>query len=311
VFRREDSPYTFHQLPSGALANSEAQLVLGAGAVVSLDRLQKEIAELSVKYDRLVIDPQAMIIDPKDIEFERGGLKDEIASTAQGVGAATARKVLRGKEFNVRLARDIPLLKHYIVDTVEFFGNALNQGKRIMLEGTQGTLLSIHHGFYPHVTSRVTTAPGCLAEAGLPASAVRKVVMVCRTYPIRVGNTDAGNTSGHMEMEIDLKTIASRSGIDLDELATTERTSTTNRDRRIAEFDWLSFRRALILNGPTDIALTFVDYLSKANRKAFRFDQLTAETQQFIEEIEQVSRVPVSLISTQFSERNIIDRRKW
>jgi len=66
-----------------------------------------------------------------------------------------------------------------------------------------------------------------------------------------------------------------------------------------------------MLNGPTDIALTFVDYLSKENRKARRFEQLTEATLQFIEEIERVAGVPVNLISTRFDWRNIIDRRVW
>jgi adenylosuccinate synthase len=66
-----------------------------------------------------------------------------------------------------------------------------------------------------------------------------------------------------------------------------------------------------VLNGPTDIALTFVDYLSKENRKARRFEQLTEGTLEFIEEVERVSGVTVSLISTRFDWRNIIDRRSW
>ena len=50
VFRRNDSPYTFHQLPSGALANGDATLVLGVGSVIGLDRLQREIADLAVDF---------------------------------------------------------------------------------------------------------------------------------------------------------------------------------------------------------------------------------------------------------------------
>jgi adenylosuccinate synthase len=65
------------------------------------------------------------------------------------------------------------------------------------------------------------------------------------------------------------------------------------------------------LNGPTDIALTFVDYLDIKNREAFRFDQLTNETLRFIEEVERVSGQPVTLISTKFNWRNVIDRRSW
>jgi adenylosuccinate synthase len=66
-----------------------------------------------------------------------------------------------------------------------------------------------------------------------------------------------------------------------------------------------------MLNDPTGIALMFVDYLRKANRGAFRFDQLTLEAMRFNEEVERVSGVPVSLISTDFNWRNIIDRRSW
>jgi adenylosuccinate synthase len=97
----------------------------------------------------------------------------------------------------------------------------------------------------------------------------------------------------------------------LEELEKTERTSTTNRERRIAEFDWSLLRRASSLNGPTDIALTFADYLSIKNRAARRFEQLSEPTIHFIEEIERVASAPVSLIATRFNFRSIIDRRNW
>ena len=70
-------------------------------------------------------------------------------------------------------------------------------------------------------------------------------------------------------------------------------------------------KRACQLNGPTDIALTFADYLSKVNSKAKRFDQLDKTTINFIEEIERVTGARVSLIATGFSSRSIIDRRTW
>jgi adenylosuccinate synthase len=70
-------------------------------------------------------------------------------------------------------------------------------------------------------------------------------------------------------------------------------------------------RTAASLNGPTDIALTFADYLSIKNRDAHRFEQLTEETIRFVEEVEGVTGAPVSLVSTGFGPRAIIDRRKW
>jgi adenylosuccinate synthase len=134
--------------------------------------------------------------------------------------------------------------------------------------------------------------------------------MVCRTYPIRVQSPPNG-TSGFMSQEISLTEIARRSGLNARQLHRAEKTSTTGRKRRIAEFDWDQLRRAASLNGPTDIALTFADYISSENGRAKRFDQLTGETIRFIEDIERVAAAPVSLISTGFSFRSIIDRRNW
>lgn len=312
VFRVDDKPYTFRQLPSGALGNKDATLVIGAGAVISLDVLLREINELALTFEKVIIDPQAMIIDQEDIDWEEMTLKAAIGSTAQGIGKATARKILdRTPDTKVRLAKDIPSLKHYIRDSIEFFATCLSGGKKIMLEGTQGTSLSLHHGFYPHVTSRATTAAACLSEAGLSPRHVRKVMMVCRTYPIRVGNSVAGNSSGFMSQQIEFSDIAQRSGIPSAELLVTEVGSVSHRPRRVAEFDWAQLRRSLLLNGPTDIALTFADYIDIKNRTAFRYEQLSDKTLRFIEEIEKVSGIPVSMISTAFNERNIIDRRMW
>jgi adenylosuccinate synthase len=114
-----------------------------------------------------------------------------------------------------------------------------------------------------------------------------------------------------MSQEISLNEIHRRSGISLAELQKTETTSTTKRKRRISEFDWALLRKATFLNAPTDIALTFVDYLTIENRKARRFEQLHPDTIRFMQEIEQVTCAPVSLISTRFHSRSIIDRRAW
>ena len=136
--------------------------------------------------------------------------------------------------------------------------------------------------------------------------------MVCRTYPIRVQNPDKpGQHSGPIGREISYETLSDRSGIPVDELKGTEITTTTKRQRRLAEFNWALLRHAVSLNGPTDIALSFADYIDKKNKDARRFEQLTLPTIQFIEEIERVASAPVSLISTRFEKRSIIDRRNW
>jgi adenylosuccinate synthase len=300
----EQPPYTHHQLPSGT-RRCEAHLVIGPGAVLDVVKLRREIADCKVAAVRLSIDPQAMIITPADVRWEMKHLRGSISSTAQGGGKATARRVLRGATEGVQLARDVPALAPYLRPTQHVLDRAFHRGARVLLEGTQGTGLSLYHGAYPYVTSRDTTVSGCLAEAGIAPSRIRKVVMVCRTYPIRVGGP-----SGDIGTELSWSEI-SRSGIPVSKLRRAERTSTTNRRRRVAEFDWDLLRRAASLNAPTDIALTFTDYLDVANQRARRFEQLTNQTIRFIEEVERVATAPVSLISTRFEFRSIIDRRRW
>ena len=302
-------PYTHHQLPSGTRRNGTVRLLIGPGAVLDVDKLLVEIAECKVDVSRLGIDGSAMIILEEDKENEKE-LVAGIGSTGQGGGAALSRRIMGRNSGRVRLARDVPELAPYICSALEVIRNTLATNGRICLEGTQGTGLSLFHGQYPYVTSRDTTVSGCLAEAGIPPGKVRRVIMVCRTYPIRVQNPLDG-TSGPMSQEISLEDIAQRSGIELDELERTERTSTTNRERRIGEFDWELLRTASLLNRPTDIALTFTDYLTMENRYAMRFEQLHPDTINFIEEIERVSGARVSLVGTGFNPRSIIDRRRW
>ncbi len=306
----EPAPYTHHQLPSGT-RKCEAGLIIGPGAVLSVPKLLKEIAECSITKERLSIDPHAMLIETADIKFEDKTLKGEIGSTAQGVGSATSRKILRtAAKPKVRLAKDSAELKPYLRETLSLLDDAFSLGKRVFVEGTQGTGLSLHHGYYPYVTSRDTSGSGCLAEAGIAPTRVRRTVMVVRSYPIRV-QSPKGSTSGHMGVDLSWAEISRRSGIPVGELRKHERTSTTKRRRRVAEFNWSLFRKAVSLNGPTDIALTFADYINIENREARRFEQLTEETLRFIEDLECVASAPVSLIATRFDHRSIIDRRAW
>lgn len=302
-----DPVFTHHMLPSGT-RRGDAKLLIGPGAVIDEKKLHKEISECKIDKERLSIDPNAMLIEGKDKAAEATSLVARIGSTGSGAGSATARKVMRAK--GVRLACDAPDLRPYIRPAAGIIADAIEGGKRIMLEGTQGTSLSIHHGCYPHVTSRETTASGCMADAGIAPSLVRRVIMVTRTYPIRVESPE-GKTSGDMYREIGLGTISRRSGIGLGELKKIERTSTTDRPRRIAQFDWAQLRMSALLNRPTDIALTFGDYLSVDNRRAHRFEQLTGETRHMIGEIERVAAAGVSLLAKDFDVRAVLDRRAW
>jgi adenylosuccinate synthase len=305
----EPVPEKYFHLPSGTKRAPNARLLLGPGAVINPKKLLEEIARHGVDRQRLTIDAQAMIITDDDMAEEKERFEN-ISSTAQGVGIASARKMTGRSDYKdgkaAFLAKDCADLAPFIGSAREVLADAFVRGDRVLLEGTQGSSLSLHHGLYPHVTTRDTTVSGCLADAGIAPSNVRKIIMVCRTYPIRVGGP-----SGPMEYEVRMEEIHKRSNIPLDPLKEAERTTTTNKPRRIAEFDWVQFKNSVQLNGPSDIALTFVDYFGIENRSAFRFEQLNEETIKFVEEVERVSGRPVSLLSTSFNWRNVIDRRAW
>ena len=308
----EEPPYTHISLPCGTRRSEEADLVIGPGAVLDPDTLLREITECQVEPSRLSIDEGAVLITQDDKDWEAEQLKDEIGSTAMGVGRATARRVTDRfrDERGCKLAKDIasvrPELAPYVRPALERLELAYSRGEKILLEGTQGTGLSIFHGEYPSVTSRDTSVSGCLSEAGIGPRRVNRIVLVCRTYPIRV----AGN-SGDLSREISWKVVAERSGISEAELRGHEVGSRSGNERRVGEFDWAMLRKSCHLNSPTDIALTFVDYLDVANRKVFRFEELSRETINFVEEVELVSGVPCSLIANRFDYKCVIDRRRW
>lgn len=304
-------PEVFHLLPSGTSRAPDAKLIIGPGAVLNLETLKDEIERYRIDTSRLIIDHQATVITAADIENEES-LKESIGSTGQGVGYATANNIIdRGSSKRNKAEYYKKELKGFVGSAREELEAIFRRGGRILLEGTQGTGLSLHHGSYPFVTSRDTTASGCLAEAGIAPQRVRRIVLVVRTYPIRVENPKGGSSGPFYSKELSWNTVSKRCGIPKSELVKAEKTTTTKRQRRVAEFNWTLFRTACELNSPTDIALTFADYLSAKNQNSRRMEQLTPETIDFVEELERCAGVQVSLISTRFGFRSIVDRRTW
>lgn len=286
------------QLPA-AVVNSRAALHIPAGGIVDMSVLQDEMAAFSVGPERLRIDRNALILEASDADDEAGGgLGTRIGSTCTGTGFGVARRIRRGS--GVRLARDIPWIEPYLTEVSTELAGLHMEGGEVLIEGTQGFGLSLYHAQeYPFATSRDTTAAAFLSETGLGPRSVTRVVLVVRTFPIRV----AGN-SGPLTNETGWDTIQAESGYPYEVF---ENTSVTHRRRRVARFDAGLVSRAVAANGPTEIAVTGLDYLDFGCKGATRLAELSVKPREFVEALELAHGLPVGLMSTGPDEREIID----
>ncbi|HEV2346561.1 MAG TPA: adenylosuccinate synthase [Actinocrinis sp.] len=140
-------------------------------------------------------------------------------------------------------------LRPYVMDTSLLLNRALDEGKVVLLEGSQGTLLDVDHGTYPFVTSSNPTSGGACAGSGIGPTKISRSIGILKAYTTRVGagpfptelfdaDGDALRTKGH------------------------ERGVTTGRDRRCGWFDAVIARYATRVNGLTDFFLTKLDILT-------------------------------------------------
>jgi adenylosuccinate synthase len=292
-----DGRALLRQLPSGAVVPG-SRLFMAPGMQIDVDLLLAEIARLEITPDRLRIDHQATLMSEDDPDDERRRhLGERIASTLSGTGAAISRRVLR--EPNVRLARHETGLASYLDDVPRRLDELIADRSSVIVEGTQGFGLSLYHGTFPFVTGRDTTAAGFLAEAGISPMAVSDIILVLRTYPIRV----AGN-SGPLD-EIGWEEVVRRSGYPV---ALAEYTTVTGRLRRVGEFDWDLAERAVMINRPTSIALHGADYLDHSDLGVSRWDRLGGRSRDFIDRLEQRFGVAVRYVFTGPDRHHIIDR---
>jgi len=246
--------YSLRQIPASALA-PDTLVILPPGSIIDPDILDAEVHKLSLDPNRLIVDPMATVIGDVDITKEKqGGLTEAIGSTGSGTGAALQRRLSRLDSSGSVLAKDHRKLRPYLGSTNTILRSLLDEGRRIIIEGTQGFGLSVlHGGYYPHATSRDTIASSFVAEAGLSPLDVDSVCMVLRTYPIRV----AGK-SGPLKGETSWGAVAKRAGLPADHH---ELTTATRNVRRIGAFDPELVRRAISANMPTEIVLNHLDYI--------------------------------------------------
>lgn len=311
--------HVVQQLPCAAYANPFAQLVLGAGAIISSEILRREIVA-NVKWReknnvpplRLLIDKRAHVITDEHVQMEQKyNLEQTIGSTSsiarEGIGAAQACRVSRTKYETIEQAKTRVLidLERWvgIGNTVELLHSAEMMHTRILLEGTQGTGLDNVLGVeYPYVTSRHVTAAGIAADCGLGPRHIQSVVIVVRTFPIRVAGPSG--PFYHDSKEI------SWSDIGVDEQK--EKTTVTKKIRRVATFSYEQLRYAVRVNGATEIALNFADYVAPEVYGAAGFYSWQDVKKidgvgPMIGKIEAENFVPVTMIGT--GPETVIDRQ--
>ncbi len=298
TFEYDSLIYRLRSVPC-AVVNPDCVLGLGAGALIDPVVLFQEIQVCKLGADRLTVDRQAGIIADVHIAAEIE-LQARVGSTGKGVGAALSSKVMRDASF--QLARDFDPLRPYLGSVARRANDVLQRSGIVCLEGTQGFGLSLHHGEYPFVTSRDTTAAALCSDAGVSPRFVTEIFMVIRTYPIR-----SGGNSGPLLNEIDWATVTRESR---STKAIVERTTVTQRIRRVARFDLDIVTRAAEINHPTQIALMFTDYFDSSNQGKRQLASLSLATQDFIRSIERELNVPVTLVGTGPGQHDMIDMRK-
>ena len=270
----------FNILPAGSAAG--AMPCIASGTVVDLDEVFEELDLLeSIGLERrLMISRAASVVLPvhkrldSKIEEVRGG--KAVGTTRRGIGPTYSDKALRTGiriedlldertlreklEILERMHGESPAdlkelremgerLSSYVGDVELFVNDLLDQGKKVVFEGAQGTLLDIDHGTYPYVTSSNTIAGAACTGCGVGPTRIKEVVGVMKAYTTRVGAgvfpTEIGGELGDRLRE-----------------AGQEYGTTTGRPRRVGWLDIPLLRYAVRVSDVDWIALTKLDVLS-------------------------------------------------
>lgn len=242
------SKYITKVLPASFIGKNVRQVLIGPGSVFSLRRLQEEMAWL--RTDQVLrIHPNAVVWDESHAVTERKRLT-HIASTVQGSAAAvmdkmwrqkniTARQVLAGTEWE------------YLVASHDEWIIRLEAASGILAEGSQGFSLGINTQFYPYTTSRDCSPAAFLSNLGIPLGMLDMVIGTCRTLPIRVGGSSGDCYADQEELSWE------ELGIE------PERTTVTNRVRRIFTYSKMQIEEACWWCNPDLVFLNFANYVEK------------------------------------------------
>lgn len=251
----------------------------------SLGRRGIGVENLRISQRAHIIFPYHQKLD--QVEEERKG-SSKIGTTCRGIGPAYTDKsarvgirvidLLDREEFETLLQRNIEdkmdllkevygcesldyssvldsyrgyaeSLKRYVCDTSVVVNNAIKQGKNVLFEGAQGTLLDLDHGTYPYVTSSHPTAGAACLGAGIGPTKIGRVIGVAKAYTTRVGEGPFPT-----ELQDSAGAYIRKQGAEVG--------TTTGRPRRCGWFDGVVARYSARINGLDYLAITKLDILS-------------------------------------------------
>jgi len=282
VFFADGRQIRTHQLPCGFL-HPQTQVRVGSGVAVDPEQFFAELDRFDPDYqlrERTRVDFRCPIILPEYREREAGDahLRDTVGSVASGTGVARAEFVLR----KAQQARDVPRLGDYTTDVARELNLACAQGKTIVVEGSQGTHLSLAlTPDYPCCTSDNCTAAAFADDVGLSWQHIGEVVLIVKALPSRVG-------AGPLPLPLDPEEEDARGIVEYG-------VTTGRRRRKAAGISWPHLEESVLLNGPTQIALTFCDHLDPDAAGARGSEELTPPVRQLIDQLEDRFNVPVTL----------------
>ena len=291
TFVQNNNEYKVRMLPSAVL-NKDTRLLIGSGVLVEPNTLLREINAFDA-IDRTFIDFQCGIIEQHHLEKDKedNHLKDTIGTTGTGTGPANADRALR----KIKLAKDIPEVALFLEDVSNSINYSIDNKENVLIEGTQGTFLSLYHGIYPFVTSKDVTASAICSDVGVGPKKIDEVLIVFKSYVTRVGE-------GPLTNEISSEEAKEKNWL--------EYGSVTGRQRRAAPFNFNLAKKSIQINSATQIALTKLDIVFPQCKGIKDYSKLTKEAVQFVENIESETGLPVTIIGTGAEINDTIDRRK-
>lgn len=258
----KDKIFKLTTVPVGAFTTGTTS-VIGPMSVVDPEVFEQEMEWARAWfgfYPVVIVDPRATLLDPElDVATERdAGMSDRLGSTQHGVGAARVRRIQRtAQTVGDQIDRFLAAGATAVEDTIGYVRSTAEDplGGGVLIEAAQGHLLSLYTGgYYPYATSSECGPSQALVDAGFTFrhGVHVEATAVYRTYPIRVG----GNSGPMGGQEIDWQLLRDIHG----EHIPVERTTVTNKIRRVSTWDPAEARRSVETSGVNNAVLSFLDY---------------------------------------------------